>query len=276
MSPMNLKEALKGKIPEKDERYIYRAFEIIGDIAIIQVPKEIEQHKMLMAETLCALHKNIKVVLRKIDDVSGKYRIGKYETLIGDRTDTIYSENNIRLKADPTRAYFSSKLGTERERITAQVKDGETIVCMFAGIGPFPINVAKVRDVTIKAVEINPEATALFAESLKLNRLKGKIEIFTGDIKDIVPNFTEKFDRIMMPAPKDAPEFLDLALDKVKKGGIINYYSFVPAEDYDDLEETVKKQCADLGRKVEILAKRKCGNIGVCQFRGAIDIKVLD
>ena len=273
---MNLKEALKGKIPEKDAQYIYRAFEIIGDIAIIQVPKEIEQHKMLMARTICHLHKNIKVVLRKIDEVSGKYRMGKYELLIGDRTDTIYRENNIRLKADPTRAYFSSKLGTERGRIVEQVKDKEDIICMFAGIGPFPINIARRWDVNIKAVEINPGATELFEESLKLNKLKGKIKIFTGDVAEIVPNLPGKFDRILMPAPKDAPEFLELALQKVKNGGIINYYTFVPAEDYADLESDIKKRCEGLGRKVKILEKRNCGNIGICQFRAAVDIKVLD
>ncbi len=273
---MNLKEALEGKIPKKDAQHIYRAFEIIGDIAIIQVPKEIEQHKMLMAETLCTLHKNIKVVLRKVDEVSGKYRVGKYEILIGERTDTIYKENGIRLKADPTKAYFSSRMSTERERMTAQVKDGEKIICMFAGIGPYPINIAKVKDVDIKAVEINPEATKLFAESLKLNKLKGKIEIFTGDVGDIVPNFPENFDRILMPAPKDAPEFLEIALKKVKKGGIINYYAFVPQENYAGLESEVQKKCESFGKKVKILAKRNCGNIGICQFRAAVDIEVLD
>ncbi|MCK5043265.1 MAG: class I SAM-dependent methyltransferase family protein, partial [Candidatus Aenigmarchaeota archaeon] len=147
---------------------------------------------------------------------------------------------------------------------------------MFAGIGPYPINIAKVKDVEIKAVEINPEATKLFAESLKLNRLKGKIEIFTGDVGEMVPNFSENFDRILMPAPKDAPEFLEIALQKVKKGGIINYYAFVPQEDFADLESDVKNKCEKLGKKVKILAKRNCGNIGICQFRAAVDIQVLD
>ncbi|NOQ38359.1 class I SAM-dependent methyltransferase family protein [archaeon] len=273
---MNLKEALKDRIPQKDAQHIYRAFEIIGDIAIIQVPKEIEQHKMLIAKTLCTLHKNIKVVIRKIDEVSGKYRVGKYEILIGERTDTIYKENGIRLKADPTKAYFSSRMSTERERMTEQIKDGEKIICMFAGIGPYPINIAKVKDVDIKAVEINPEATKLFAESLRLNKLKGKIEIFTGDVKDIVPNILGNFDRILMPAPKDAPEFLEIALQKVKKGGIINYYAFVPQEDFAGLGSDVKNKCEKLGKKVKIIAKRNCGNIGICQFRAAVDIQVLD
>ncbi|MEA3229627.1 MAG: class I SAM-dependent methyltransferase family protein [archaeon] len=273
---MNLKESLKGKIPEKDMDYVYRAFEIIGDIAVIQVPPNIEKYKNEMAQTLCSLHKNVKIVLRKIDDVSGKYRVGKYEKLIGDRTETIYTENSIRLKADPTKAYFSAKLGTERHRITQQVKDKEYILCMFAGIGPFPINIAKVRDVHIKAVEINPQATKLFAESLKLNRLKGKIEIFTGDVVDIVPNFPEKFNRILMPAPKDASDYLDLAMQKIKKGGIINYYAFVPTENFESLENDLKGLCRSLGKKVDILDIRKCGNIGICQLRVAVDIKILD
>ena len=273
---MNLKEALKGKMPDKDLDYVYRAFEIIGDIAIIQVAPEIIQHKMLIAETLAELHNNIKVVLCKVDEVSGKYRVGKYELLIGDRTHTICRENNIRLKTDPTKAYYSGKLGTERERITAQIKDGERILCMFAGVGPYPINIAKLKDVEIVSVEINPEATQLFEENLKLNKLKGKIEILTGDAGVIVPELKGTFDRILMPAPKDAIDFLEIALTKVKKGGIINYYAFVPQEDLLNLEKQVKKMCNMYGREVEITDIRKCGNIGICQFRGAVDIRLLD
>ncbi len=273
---MNLKQALEGKMPEEDLKHVYRSFEVLGDIAIIQVPEQIEKHKMLIAETLSSLHNNIKVVLRKYDDISGKYRVGNYEILIGDRTDTIYRENNIRLKVDPSRSYFSAKLSTERERITSQIKDGERIVCMFAGLGPFPINVAKKHDVTIDAVEINPEATKLFEENLGLNKLKGDISIHTGDVGVIVPNLEGSYDRVMMPAPKDAIDFLDMALDKVKTEGIINYYGFVPSEDYDNVPVFLKEKCKDLGHSIDVLEVRKCGNVGICQIRFAADLKVLD
>ncbi|MCK5321757.1 MAG: class I SAM-dependent methyltransferase family protein [Candidatus Aenigmarchaeota archaeon] len=273
---MNLKTALKEKIPQKYHTYIPRSFEIIGDIAIINIAPELTSYKKVIAQTLASLHSNIKVVLSKTGDIEGEYRLADYELLFGDRTETEYKENTCRFMVDPTKTYFSSKLGTERQRITDQVKDKEQILCMFAGIGPFPINIARKKDVTIHAIEINPDAAKYLEKNIAFNKLKGRITFEIGSVADLVPKLEKKYDRIIMPAPKDAEDFLDLALEKIKKGGIINLYTFTPEEEIETVFKRLEKLANDHNKKIKILDHRLCGNIGICQFRIAVDMKILN
>ena len=273
---MNLKTTLKKKLPENCHQLIPRSFEIIGDIAIISIPKELAEYRQVIADTMASMHKNIKVVLNKTGDIKGEYRIAVYELLVGDRTETEYRENYCRFRLDPTKTYFSSKLGTERQRITDQVKDGEQILCMFAGIGPFPINIARKKAVKIHCIEINPDATAYLKQNIKLNKVEDRITIETGSVADLVPKLKNKYDRILMPAPKDAEDFLDIAFDKIKIGGIINLYTFAPEEEIDSIDKRIEKIAEKNKRKIKITDIRLCGNIGICQHRVAVDFVVLD
>ncbi len=270
---MNLKEVLKDKLTKEELKHVKRSFEIIGDIAIIEIPEELEDKKHVIAEALTEINKHIKVVIRKTGELSGEYRTGKYELLTGNRTETIYTESGCRFKLDPTKVYFSEKLGTERQKIAEQVKDNESILCMFAGIGPFPIIIARKKDVKIHAVEINPTAVKYFKENVKLNKVADKIEIFKGDVDFVVPKINKKFDRILMPAPKNAEDFLDLALDCVKKNGTINYYTFAGEENFKTLRKDIREKCK---KKVKITDIRKCGSFAPGVFRVAVDFRVLD
>ena len=272
---MKLIEALRKHLTDDEIGFVNKRFEIIGDIAIIEVPEEIEDKRHIIAETLKDLNKHVNIVLRKTGDVSGKYRIGKYEILIGDRTDTICRENGCRFKVDPARVYFSSKMGYERGRVTEDVKDGEKILCMFAGIGPYPINIAKRKDVSITAIEINPDAVEVFRENMRLNKVEDRIDVILGDVADILPKIKGKFDRVLMPAPKDAENYLDIALEKAKKGGIINIYSFRTKEKLDSFGKAIEKRCAELGYKIKVTGTRDCGNVGPYCYRVVCDFRVL-
>ncbi|MBU2617225.1 MAG: class I SAM-dependent methyltransferase family protein [Euryarchaeota archaeon] len=211
------REVLRGKLSEEELRHVRRRYEVIGDIAIIDVPAEIEHRKMVIANTLTYLQ-NINVVLQKIGDVHGENRIRDYDLLLGDRTETIHKENGYRFKLDPTKVYFTGELASERKRVLDQVRNGETILCTFAGIGPYPIAIAKHRDVRIYAIEINPIAYRYMNENLELNKVADKICAICGDVRDVVPSIGECFDRIIMPTPI-GDDFLDLDLDFLKKVG---------------------------------------------------------
>ncbi len=285
---MHFKELLKNKLPEKDLELIQRAFEVVGDIAIIE-PDDAQKYAKDIANAILRAQKNVRVVLLKTGDVKGKYRIPKYKVLAHKertfsnapkwaepqiRTETIHTESGCRLKLDLAKTYFSSKLSGERERIAGLVKDSENILVMFAGAGPFPVAIAKKKDVKITAVEINPDAVLMFRDNVKLNRVEDKIRVLEGDVAKTVPLLEERFDRIVMPAPKDAPAFLGLALSKIKAGGTIHIYSFAGEEETENLKKKVLKECKTAGKKCKIILARKCGNIGVRQYRIVIDLLV--
>jgi len=145
---------MKDRLSEVEIEVLNRSFEVIGDIGIIELDDRLLAKKYEIAKTLANVQKSIKVVLRKTEDVSGKYRVPEYEILYRDNdrdfswvpkdfrpkniTETVHREHGCRFKIDPAKAYFSGKLSGERERILKQVKDKEKILCLFAGVGPFP------------------------------------------------------------------------------------------------------------------------------------------
>ncbi len=285
---MHFKELLKNTLPEKDLESIARAFEVVGDIAIIE-PDDAKKYAKDIANAILQAQKNVRVVLLKTGDVKGKYRIPKYKVLAHEErdfpnapkwaepqtlTETIHTESGCRLKIDLAKTYFSGKLSGERARITGLVKSGENILVMFAGAGPFPIAIAKKKDVKITAVEINPDAIMMFKDNVKINRVEDRITILEGDVAKAVPLLKDKFSRIVMPAPKDAPAFLGLALSKINAGGTIHLYSFAGEEETESLKKKVLKECKAAEKKCKIILARRCGNIGVRQYRIVIDILV--
>src|SRR4030067_2006192 len=140
---MSLHELLKDKLQEEKLLLVPRGFEIIGDIAILNLPLSIYDEKNLIAQTLVSRSKNVKVVLLKKNKLAGEKRTADFEILIGDRTTTIHKENDCLFNVDIARTYFSGKLNFERSRIACEVKDGEDILVLFCGVGPFLIPIAK-------------------------------------------------------------------------------------------------------------------------------------
>ena len=77
-----------------------------------------------------------------------------------------------------------------------------------------------------------------------------------------------------MPLPKEAENFLDLALNKIKKNGIIHFYSFTKENEYYGIKEIIKKECKKKKKQCKILKIVKCGQFSPRVFRICIDFKV--
>ena len=78
-----------------------------------------------------------------------------------------------------------------------------------------------------------------------------------------------------MPAPAQAKEHLDIALNHTKKGGIINFYTFGSEDELKELSKLITEECACFRKKIKILAIRKCGDYAPGVFRVAVDFKIL-
>jgi len=59
-----LKENLSKKLSKEEMDFVKTAHDIIGNIAILEIPKDLEKHDKLIAETLLKTNKNIKTVLK--------------------------------------------------------------------------------------------------------------------------------------------------------------------------------------------------------------------
>ncbi|MCD6301623.1 MAG: class I SAM-dependent methyltransferase family protein, partial [Staphylothermus sp.] len=130
---------------EENARKIWGRIEIIGDIAVIRVPFDMDSEELVpLAEKIIAELPYVKSVWAGLPGVAGPYRLRKYVHLAGEkRSETIYKEHGCLFKVDITKVYVSPTLNYEHKRVAQQVKPGETVVNMFAGAGFFSIIIAK-------------------------------------------------------------------------------------------------------------------------------------
>ncbi|HII71786.1 TPA: class I SAM-dependent methyltransferase family protein [Candidatus Woesearchaeota archaeon] len=268
-----LKERLKGKLNAQEMEKVQRAYDIIGDIAIFEVPQGLEKKEKEIAEAILGLSKNVHTVLKKAGIHSDEYRTIPLKWVAGRRTkETVARENKVLLKMDVEKVYYSPRSSSERGRIVEQVKPGEDVLVMFSGCGPFTCAISrnsKARSVV--GVEKNPLGHKYEEGNILLNKLKNAKAVL-GDVREAVPKLG-KFDRILMPLPMNAEEFLDVALGAVKKGGVVHLYQFVNWEEREKLHKVVREACSKSGRKCRVLRIVKCGQFNPKKFRVCVDIK---
>lgn len=267
---VSLKQALKSKLTKKQLSLLPKSFDLIGSIAIFSsFPDELRSKEKLIGETLIKLNKNIKTVAKKTKIHSGPFRTRKIKILAGKKTKkTLYKESGCIFKLNAETCYFSPRLSTERLRISSLIKPKESILVMFSGIAPYPIIFSKhSKAKEIYGIEINPSCHKFALENLKLNKITN-VKLILGDVKKIKLN--KKFDRIIMPLPSNALDFLGQALKLSKKGTIIHLYGFQRKEDIKESIKKIKKQC-----KAKILKKVLCGQSSPRKFRICIDFQVL-
>jgi tRNA (guanine37-N1)-methyltransferase len=269
----NLKEYLADKLTAAEMEKLKTSHDIIGNIAILEVDRELEKKEKLIAKHL--LNKNITTVLKKSGEHAGVFRTQKMTFLVGKNTkETIHKESKALIKLDVETVYFSPRLSTERKRIAEQVKFGETVLVMFSGCAPYPLVIAKNSLAgKIIGIEINPTAHKYGLENVKLNKLKN-IELIQGDVKEIMPKLNMKFDRILMPLPKSAEDYLEIALTAAKKGSVIHFYDFLNEKDIPKAAiEKIENACKKAGYKHKVLDWVKCGQHSPRTFRICVDFK---
>jgi tRNA (guanine37-N1)-methyltransferase len=238
-----IEDLLKEETPKWNSELIPKSYDIIGSIAIIEfsnldnlVQKEKTLFKEDVAKAIVMVNKSVKSVYEKVSQVKGEYRLRKLQILFGnDEPETIHNENHAVFKLNVKETYFTPRLVTERKRVVnSNISKGELIVDMFAGVGPFSIQIAKKRDVKIYSFDINVDAYKYLKENIYLNHVEKKVFPFNIDIKTLLESENQqgnllrgKIDRIIMNLPEKSLEFLDIACFLMKKsGGIIHNYQF--------------------------------------------------
>src|SRR3989338_3762770 len=276
----SIEEYLKDSLSPGELDSLVKAFDVVGDIAVIEVPEELVVREKLIAEAIMNVHSNIRVVCKKVGAHSGTFRVQGVKVIGGEnRTETTYMESGVKMKVDVSTSYFSPRLSQERLRIASQVKPGETVACLFGGVAPYALVIAKTQPLVgmVYSVELNPAAHEYALENIALNKFQGKIEAVLGDAGEACRNaLNGKCDRVIMPLPKGGEEFLDAAISALKpSSGVVHFYQFAPKSDLfsqpaKKLEEAAKK----LGRKVEVLSTQKVGMQSPRVYRVCVDALV--
>ena len=272
----SIEDALKGQLTEEELKGLVKGFDIVGDIATIEIPEELEAKEKLIAQALMSVHKNVNVVCKKVSGRHGAFRVQGLTVIAGEnRTETLYSEHGCRMKVDLSKAYFSPRLSTERKIIAEKVKEGETVAVLFAGVGPYAFVICKEQPLVGKvyAVELNPDAVNYLEENVKLNKVEGTVMPLLEDAgKACREELRGKCDRVIMPLPHEAQNFLDDAIKALKaEGGFIHFYQFCEEGKFKEAEDKVTEAASRAGRKVKTEETRKVGMHSPRVYRVCVD-----
>ncbi len=256
----SLRKSMEKVLNAEELEHFKTSFDVVGDIAIMEIDDELISKEKEIGEMLLKLHKSVKVVCKKSGIHNGVFRTQDLLVIAGeDRKETVYKENGIQLKLDVEKVYFSPRLSTDRKRISEMLQPGEDVLAMFSGCGPYPmVMLRKEPTINVVSIEINPNGAKYQRENLILNKsiakkivpsfrkdnkkylvseMRRKVRVVHGDVNDIVPELSTgrigiksscsitEIDEVL----KVNPDFIELYLDDViekeveKVQEVINY-----------------------------------------------------
>jgi tRNA (guanine37-N1)-methyltransferase len=150
---------------------------------------------------------------------------------------------------------------------------------MFAGVGTYSIIIAKKHhNCKVFNIDINPIAIDLSNINSRLNGVESRIISMLGDARDIIPTeILSQADRVLMPLPEKAHEFVDCAVQALKdNGGIIHYFAHIMASGKKNaLEQSLlDTKSAFSSYDIEIQFSRVVREVGPRLYQVVTDIYV--
>ncbi|WP_062661889.1 class I SAM-dependent methyltransferase [Aeropyrum camini] len=234
---------------------LWKRIDVIGDIAVIKKPMHgevsIEDLRLVAGELLKRLP-HVRSVWLALGPVGGVYKVRQNLVhLAGERrTSTVYREHGAVFLVDISKVFITPRLSYEHLRVARLVKPGETVVNMFAGVGIFSIIIAlKSRPSKVYSIDINPEAHRLMVENIRLNRVERVVEPLLGDSARVVSESLRGVaDRILMPLPDLALDYIKYALEALGGRGWLHVYLHV---DYEKGKGHLRRACELVKSRVE-------------------------
>jgi tRNA (guanine37-N1)-methyltransferase len=282
MGERPLAKVLKNKLTKSELSLVPRSYDLIGsqekEVAVIEIPEELEHRKQEIAEAVMKLNKNVVSVLNKKSGRKGVFRLEDLELIMGNNnTEVVHKEYGYLIKLDPQKVFFSPRELTERQRIAGLVKAGENVLIMFSGSMPYGIAILKRQPLVkrIYGVEINPEAHEYAKENVAKNKVSHKFTLINDDVRNVCSTM-EKVDRIVMPYSVGAYQYLDEAFKCIKDGGVIHFYHIAPEDDmFTEAENFVRSIASEFDKKIQILNRVKVLPFGTRYWKICLDVKVL-
>jgi len=267
----------------------HRAFDLIGNIAIVNFPKDVRANtKKKFAQKLLKEQKTLKTILEKKGKIKGRLRKISTKYLAGEKTrEVLYKENGCVFRFNIDSCYFSPRLSNERKEISSMIKKNENVLVMFAGISPFSIIIAKNSGAKkVFSNEINRKANKYAALNIELNNVKNKVILLPGDIKRVTEKIKKglnvngtlvplQFDVIVMPRPQLKDTFLKQAFMLSKRGTKLYYYDFCKTSEIDLIVKKIKKEAQKFKKKIRILKVKSAGEIAPYKIRLRVDFKII-
>ncbi len=243
-------------LPEELRPLLPTSFDVIGDVGIFRLPDELSSYAREIGVALLAAFPRLRTIAMD-KGVKGEFRVRDLEVVAGDvKLETIHQEYGIRLLVDPSRVYFNPRLAGERHRVASLVREGETVIDMFSGIGPFAVMIAKqAKPFVVFALDINPECIEYMKRNVEINKVTNLVPI-EGDSKHLIFDIPCA-DRIVMNLPHTARQFFAEALTRLNIGGTIHFYHICDREEINSVLEQMLLEARGMGVCVDVAHKEE-------------------
>ncbi|MGC8623024.1 MAG: class I SAM-dependent methyltransferase [Candidatus Micrarchaeia archaeon] len=245
---------LKSRIGQEELKKLVKGYDLLGNIALVEIPESLSKRKKDIAKAILEANAHVETVLEKAGPVSGRYRTREVSYIAGKRSFIArYVENGCTMLFDVRKAFFSNRLSYERSRIAKIAKDGERVIVMFAGVGPFVLEIAKAhRSSHVIGIELNRSAYSYMKRNIELNNLKNASAVL-GDVSKVYKHYLGIADRVVMPLPKSSKQFIKEAVAVSKKQAMLHIYTFCRIgkgkEAAKEIAKEIRKQGAEASLK---------------------------
>src|SRR5712691_2303418 len=236
-------------VPEPLRRFLPSAFDVIGDIAVVKMPEELQPYREQTGLAILRWNPKIRVAVQD-RGVKGERRVRSIEVIAGERrTTTVHTEHGLHYRVDLSQAYFSPRLASERKRIADLTQAGETVADPFAGVGPYSVLIAKRRRPReVHASDANPIAVKLLRENVAANRAD-HVTVREGDAHAILRQVAP-VDRVILDLPHSAMKYLEAAFGALGARGTIHVYGILEAAEENEIRDEIQSAARKAGFRI--------------------------
>jgi tRNA (guanine37-N1)-methyltransferase len=245
------------------------SMDFIGDIALLRLDDA--KYITEIAEAILESNTHVKTVF--IDHgVKDDYRVRDIEFILGDnKTETTHTEFGVSIKVDISKTYFSPRLAAERLRIAQQIKKGEYVIDMFAGVAPFGLIIAKYsHPKKIFSIDKNHHAVQYAQKNVILNKKENLFEIIEGDAKKIIKTLPHVH-HIIMNLPHKSYGYLPAAIKKAK---LLHYYEILDRKGVEERLDNIKQLGEKNGYKIGVSNTRIVGSYSPSKIRFGVELQI--
>ncbi|AUV81284.1 SAM-dependent methyltransferase [Salinigranum rubrum] len=249
------------------------SYERLGGIAILD--EDDGGRARESADALVESDLPVETVVNRASKVKGELRVRDWDVLVGEATETVHREYGHAFALDIATVYFSPRLATERHRVASQVEEGERVVDMFAGVGPFVVPMAA-RGAEVVGVDLNPDAVAYLRENARRNGVEDRVTAVEGDVRDVASEYEGWATRIVMNLPHSAGDFLETAVALAGEDCVLHYYDIQHEDDpFGPGLEAIRSAAEPAGYEVSVETERVVRSYAPHEVNVCLDVRLV-
>lgn len=203
------------------------SFQIVGKILHLNLKDEQLEFRKIIGAVLLDKVKGVETVIRKIGEISSKFRYFDIEVLAGSgQLKTVHLENNLKFFIDYENVYWNSRLQDERRRLLEKFGREEVVVDPFCGVGPLVVPALK-KGCRVYCNDLNPIAIDCLRKNLTINQVDcDQLEVHCKDAGDFLEAlWGYRVNHVVLNLPGRSLEFIRY-LRGCDKNAILHCYFF--------------------------------------------------